>query len=80
MRKTGLAAIVLALAVSGCVATPVSSAIIIGIMGNDVARYYGEDTDPMGRRRPPEPDPTRKIDEQDCTKPMVFDGGNLRCK
>lgn len=25
-------------------------------------------------------DPKRKISEQDCTKPMVFDGGNLRCK
>jgi hypothetical protein len=25
-------------------------------------------------------EPERKISEQDCTKPMVFDGGNLRCK
>ena len=25
-------------------------------------------------------DPERKISEQDCTKAMVFDGGNLRCK
>ena len=25
-------------------------------------------------------DPERKVSEQDCTKPMVFDGGNLRCK
>jgi hypothetical protein len=25
-------------------------------------------------------DPKRKISEQDCTKPLVFDGGNLRCK
>lgn len=25
-------------------------------------------------------DPKRKISEQDCTKPIVFDGGNLRCK
>jgi len=25
-------------------------------------------------------DPNRKISEQDCTKPIVFDGGNLRCK
>lgn len=25
-------------------------------------------------------DPTRKISEQDCTKPIAFDGGNLRCK
>ena len=25
-------------------------------------------------------EPDRKISEQDCTKPIVFDGGNLRCK
>jgi hypothetical protein len=25
-------------------------------------------------------DPQRKISEQDCTKPIVSDGGNLRCK
>jgi hypothetical protein len=29
---------------------------------------------------PPPMDPNRKISEQDCTKPIVFDGGNLRCK
>jgi hypothetical protein len=36
-----------------------------------VGGYYG---------RVPPPDPNRKISEQDCTKPIVFDGGNLRCK
>jgi hypothetical protein len=25
-------------------------------------------------------DPNHKISEQDCTKPIAFDGGNLRCK
>ncbi len=25
-------------------------------------------------------DPKREISEQDCTKPIVYDGGNLRCK
>jgi hypothetical protein len=29
---------------------------------------------------PPPMDPNRIISEQDCTKPIVFDGGNLRCK
>ena len=29
---------------------------------------------------PPPMDPNRKITEQDCTKPIMFDGGNLRCK
>jgi hypothetical protein len=31
-------------------------------------------------RSAPELDPKRKISEQDCTKPIVHDGGNLRCK
>jgi hypothetical protein len=34
-----------------------------------------------GNYRPaPEFDPKRKISEQDCTKPIVHDAGNLRCK
>jgi hypothetical protein len=34
-----------------------------------------------GNYRPaPELDPKRKISEQDCTKPIVHDTGNLRCK
>jgi hypothetical protein len=36
---------------------------------------YGSHYGPM-----PALDPKRKISEQDCTKPLVFDGGNLRCK
>jgi hypothetical protein len=32
------------------------------------------------RRAAPELDPGRKISEQDCTKPIAFDAGNLRCK
>lgn len=35
------------------------------------ARYYGP---------APELDPSRQINEQDCTRPIVLDGGNLRCK
>ena len=31
-------------------------------------------------RTPPELDPTRKVSEQDCSKPINLDGGNLRCK
>ncbi len=34
-------------------------------------RYYGP---------APELDPSRKINEQDCTRPIELDGGNLRCK
>jgi hypothetical protein len=28
----------------------------------------------------PEMDPSRRINEQDCTKPVDFSAGNLRCK
>ena len=29
---------------------------------------------------PAPPDPARRISEQDCTRPIELDGGNLRCK
>jgi hypothetical protein len=28
----------------------------------------------------PAPDPARKVSEQDCSRPIVLDGGNLRCR
>jgi hypothetical protein len=31
-------------------------------------------------RSAPDLDPKRRISVQDCTKPIVLDGGNLRCK
>ncbi len=31
-------------------------------------------------RRAPELDPGRKINEQDCSKPIDLSAGNLRCK
>ena len=31
-------------------------------------------------RTPPEMDPTRKVNEQDCTKPIDWSAGNIRCK
>ena len=31
-------------------------------------------------RKPPEMDPDRKVSEQDCTKPLDFTRGNIRCK
>jgi len=33
-----------------------------------------------GVRRPPEMAPDRKISEQDCTKPLDYSLGNIRCK
>ena len=34
-------------------------------------------TDP---RHAPPMDPKRKVNEQDCSKPVKLDGGNLKCK
>ena len=31
-------------------------------------------------RKPPEMDPSRKVSEQDCTRPLDFTRGNIRCK
>lgn len=31
-------------------------------------------------REPPELDPTRRVSEQDCSKPIDFTLGNIRCK
>lgn len=31
-------------------------------------------------REPPELDPQRRVSEQDCSKPIDFTLGNLRCK
>ena len=37
-----------------------------------VGEYYAAGAAPM--------DPGRKVSEQDCSRPFVFDGGNLRCR
>jgi hypothetical protein len=35
----------------------------------------------LGERKPPAPlDPSRKVSEQDCSKPIDPQAGNLRCK
>jgi hypothetical protein len=31
------------------------------------------------RNRPP-PEPSRRVSEQDCTRPLADDGANLKCK
>ena len=31
-------------------------------------------------RHAPPMDPRRKVNEQDCSKPVKLDGGNLKCK
>jgi len=57
------------------------TAIIVGIMLADGIAYYR--LEPDGRRTPvraPEPDPARKINAQDCTRPVNPGAGNLLCR
>ncbi len=62
-------------------ASPVATAVVVGVMAADAVHYYSMGPDgktPMYRA--PEPDPTRAINAQDCTKPVDFSAGNLLCR
>jgi len=57
------------------------TAIIVGVVLADGMRYYRLGPDgrtPLGRA--PEPDPTRRINLQDCTRPFDPEAGNLMCR
>jgi len=57
------------------------TAIIVGIMFADGYRYYR--LEPDGTKTPvsaPEPDPSRRINAQDCTRPVDPGAGNLLCR
>ena len=41
---------------------------------------FGERDYAFSSRRAPEMDPNRKVSEQDCTKPLDYSLGNIRCK
>ena len=42
---------------------------------------FGDYADyPSSSRKPPEMDPNRRVSEQDCTKPLDYSLGNIRCK
>jgi len=61
--------------------SPVATAVVVGVMAADAAHYYS--MGPDGKTlmyRAPEPDPTRAINAQDCTKPVDFSAGNLMCR
>ena len=61
--------------------SPVATAIVVGVMAADAVHYYS--MGPDGKTlmyRAPEPDPTRAINAQDCTKPVDFSAGNLMCR
>jgi hypothetical protein len=54
------------------------AARVIGV-GVIAAAIYSAETEGESRREPPL-DPTRKVSEQDCSKPIDPTLGNLRCK
>ncbi|HET7764837.1 MAG TPA: hypothetical protein VFK92_07075 [Burkholderiales bacterium] len=69
-----------AIALPGC-ATPVATAVVVGVMAADAVSYHTVGPDgkvPMYRA--PDPDPSRVINAQDCTKPVDYSAGNLLCR
>jgi hypothetical protein len=60
--------------------SPLGNAIIVGVMLADGVRYYRLGPDGKTSVRAPEPDPTRKINIQDCTQPVDPNAGNLLCR
>ena len=60
--------------------SPLGNAIIVGVMLADGVRYYRLGPDGKTSVRAPEPDPTRKINIQDCTRPVDPNAGNLLCR
>jgi hypothetical protein len=62
-------------------ASPLATAVVVGVMAADTVHYYS--MGPDGKTlmyRAPAPDPTRTINAQDCTKPVDFSAGNLMCR
>jgi hypothetical protein len=55
-----------------------SLATIIGLSFLAAAAYSDEQGSPS--REPPELDPNRRVSEQDCSKPIDYTLGNIRCK
>jgi hypothetical protein len=67
--------------VTASTGSPVGTAIVVGVMAADAVYYYRMGPDgktPMYGA--PDPDPSRKINVQDCTKPVDFSAGNLLCR
>ena|SRR5882672_10156253 len=60
--------------------SPLGNAIIVGVMVADGMQYYRLGPDGKTSVRAPEPDPDRKINIQDCTRPVDPNAGNLRCR
>ena len=66
--------------VSASSGSPLGNAIIVGVMLADGVRYYRLGPDGKTSVRAPEPDPTRRINAQDCTRPVDPYAGNLLCR
>jgi len=60
--------------------SPLGNAIIVGVMLADGVHYYRLGPDGKASVLAPEPDPTRKINIQDCTRPVDPNAGNLLCR
>lgn len=55
--------------------------LLWAVLADGVRAYREAPGSPLESRwTSPEPDPTRRISEQDCTRPIVPDGGNLKCR
>jgi len=60
--------------------SPLGNAIIVGVMLADGMQYYRLGPDGKTSVRAPEPDPARRINAQDCTRPVDPNAGNLLCR
>jgi hypothetical protein len=60
--------------------SPLGNAIIVGVMLADGVHYYRLGPDGKTPVRAPELDPNRKINIQDCTRPVDPNAGNLLCR
>jgi hypothetical protein len=60
--------------------SPLGNTIVVGVMLADGVRYYRLGPDGKTSARAPEPDPARRINAQDCTRPVDPDAGNLLCR
>src|SRR6266540_4090846 len=66
--------------VSVSTGSPLGNAILIGVVLADGVHYLRLGPDGNAPVRAPEPDPTRRINAQDCTRPVDPYAGNLLCR
>lgn len=74
MARCTAAALILALATASCATNGGSPGASYGMAGRSAGNPAA------GSASPPPMDPARKIAEQDCSKPVALDQGNLRCE